>query len=131
VNNLRHNKVLHATTLIVAVETVEVPRVDPPERATVTRVADGVYEVLLRFGFMEEPRVPAALAEIEGAPFTVDTEDISYFIGRESIIAGKAPGMHPLREELFVLLNRGADSASRFFDLPPDRVFEVGSHVEI
>jgi KUP system potassium uptake protein len=131
VNNLRHNKVLHTTTLIVAVETAEVPRVDPPDRATVTRIGEGVYEVLLRFGFMEEPRVPAALAELDGAPFTVDVDDVSYFIGRESIIAGKAPGMHPLREELFVLLNRGADSASRFFDLPPDRVFEVGSHVEI
>ena len=77
------------------------------------------------------PQNEEVSAEIEGAPFTVDTDDISYFIGRESIIAGKAPGMHPLREELFVLLNRGADSASRFFNLPNDRIFEVGSQVEI
>ena len=56
---------------------------------------------------------------------------MTYFIGRESIVAGKAPGMNFLAEQLFVILNRGADSASRFFGLPADRVFEVGSQVEI
>ena len=60
-----------------------------------------------------------------------DPDDATYFIGRETVLAGKVPGMNPLREHLFVLLNRGADSASRFFNLPPERVFEVGSHVEI
>jgi KUP system potassium uptake protein len=60
-----------------------------------------------------------------------DPGDTSYFIGRESIIAARLPGMHPWREQLFVLLNRGAASASRFFHLPADRVFEVGSYVEI
>ena len=57
--------------------------------------------------------------------------EITYFVGRESAIQGDAEGMHPLFEHLFVLLVRGADSASRFFKLPPERVFEVGSHVEI
>ena len=66
---------------------------------------------------------------MRGLEFDVATT--TFFIGHESIIAGKAPGMHPLREHLFVLLNRGADSASRFFKLPADRIFEVGSQVEI
>jgi KUP system potassium uptake protein len=61
----------------------------------------------------------------------LDLDDCTFFLGRESIVAGKAPGMHPLREHLFVVLNRGADSASRFFGLPADRIFEVGSQVEI
>ena len=60
-----------------------------------------------------------------------DPDDVTYFIGRESIVAGKAPGMHPALEHLFVWLNRGADSAVRFFNLPSERVFEVGSRVEI
>ena len=134
VNNLRHNKVLHKSTLIVSVDTADVPRLDPLQRAEVTRVEPGVHQVLLRFGFMEEPDVPAALATLNDIGIVglhVDIDDITYFIGRESIIAGKVPGMHPLREQLFVVLNRGADSASRFFNLPPDRVFEVGSRVEI
>lgn len=131
VNNLRHNKVLHKTTLIVSVDTDDAPRVEPHDRYQVTKVEPGVFQVLLTFGFMEDPDVPAALAQIEHRGLEFDPDDVTYFIGRESIIAGKAPGMHPLREHLFVLLNRGADSASRFFNLPTDRVFEVGSRVEI
>jgi KUP system potassium uptake protein len=131
VNNLRHNKVLHKTTLIVAIETAEVPRVRRSERAEITKVEPGVYQVLLHFGFMEEPDVPAALGAIRIRGLDFDADDVTYFIGRESIVAGKAPGMNPLAEHLFVLLNRGADSASRFFNLPADRVFEVGSQVEI
>ena len=131
VNNLRHNKVLHKTTLIVSVDTDEAPRVDPEDRHRVTKVEPGVYQVLLTFGFMEEPDVPLALAGIHQRGIDFDPDDCTYFIGRESIVAGKAPGMHPALEHLFVLLNRGADSASRFFNLPADRVFEVGSQVEI
>ncbi len=134
VNNLRHNKVLHRCTLIVSVDTADAPRVTAVERSEVKRVEPGVFQVLLRFGFMEEPDVPKALDALNALGIRgleVDLDDITYFIGRESIVAGKVPGMHPLREQLFVLLNRGADSASRFFSLPPDRVFEVGSRVEI
>ena len=131
VNNLRHNKVLHKNTLIVSVETSDLPRVDINNRATVTKVGPGVCQVELEFGFMDEPDVPATLAAIRHPGLEIDLDDITYFLGHESIIAGKAPGMNPLAEHLFVWLNRGADSASRFFNLPVDRVFEVGSHVEI
>jgi KUP system potassium uptake protein len=131
VNNLRHNKVLHTTTLIVSVATSPAPRVAPADRAHVTKIAPGVFQVQLEFGFMDEPDVPAVLSRIEMRGLSYDPDDVTYFIGRESIVAGKAPGMHPLAEQLFVLLNRGADSASRFFNLPVDRVFEVGSRVEI
>jgi KUP system potassium uptake protein len=131
VNNLRHNKVMHRTVLIVSVDTADVPRVEAHERAVVTRIEPGVFQVTLEFGFMEDPDVPAALATIDERGLEFDADDVTYFIGRESIISGKAPGMHPLLEHLFVWLNRGADSASRFFNLPTDRVFEVGSRVEI
>jgi len=131
VNNLRHNKVLHQTTLIVSVETSDEPRVDPAERCELMKVAPGVFQVQLVFGFMEDPDVPAALATIDHRGLEFDPDDVTYFLGHESIVAGKAPGMNPLAENLFVLLNRGADSASRFFNLPPAKVFEVGSHVEI
>jgi KUP system potassium uptake protein len=131
VNNLRHNKVLHKNTLIVSVETSDLPRVDMKDRATVTKIGPGVSQVQLEFGFMDEPDVPATLAAMNHPGLEIDVDDITYFIGHESIIAGKAPGMNPLAEHLFVFLNRGADSASRFFNLPVNRVFEVGSHVEI
>lgn len=131
VNNLKHNKVLHKCTLIVAVETAEVPRVDASKRSEVTKVEPGVFQILLRFGFTEEPNVVEALETINERGYEFDLEDTTFFLGHESIIAGKVPGMHPWLEHLFVLLNRGADSAGRFFNLPNDKIFEVGSHVEI
>jgi KUP system potassium uptake protein len=131
ISNMKHNKVVHESTLIVSIETADVPRVDPADRCQSETVAHGVHQVLLRYGFMEEPNVPVALASCTGQGFRFKPEEATYFIGRESVVAGKAPGMNPLRERLFVLLNRGADSASRFFGLPPERVFEVGSQVEI
>ena len=84
----------------------------------------------LRFGFMEEPDVPRALAALP-LPVALDPDQVTYFLGREAVYSGRAPGMHPALEQLFVLLHRGADSASRFFHLPDDRVFEVGTRVEI
>jgi len=131
VNNLLHNKVLHDCTLIVSVDTTDEPRVDPSRRADIKKVAPGVFQVQLEFGFMEDPNVPDALASLEHRGLVYDPDDVTYFIGHESIVAGKAPGMNPLQEHLFVMLNRGADSAVRFFNLPSDRVFEVGSRVEI
>ncbi len=95
------------------------------------KVAPGVFQVEVSFGFMEDPDVPKVLAAITHPGLEYDPEDVTYFLGHESIIAGKAPGMNPLQEHLFVFLNRGADSASRFFNLPTERVFEVGSRVEI
>ena len=131
VNNLKHNKVLHKCTLIVAIETAEEPRVAPEDRAHITKVAPGVFQVQITFGFMDEPDVPVVLSTLSHFGLEYDADDVTYFLGHESIIAGKAPGMNPLQEHLFVWLNRGADSASRFFNLPIDRVFEVGSRVEI
>ena len=131
INNLHHNKVLHKTTLIVSVETADEPRIDPAERAEVTKVEPGVFQVLITYGFMEDPDVPAALTALDVRGLTFDPHDVTYFIGRESVVAGKAPGMNPALEHLFVWLNRGADSAVRFFNLPDEQVFEVGSRVEI
>ncbi|MFM8626383.1 MAG: potassium transporter Kup [Actinomycetota bacterium] len=131
VNNLRHNKVLHKCTVLVSVDTAGEPRVAPEDRAVITRVEPGVFQVQLEFGFMEEPDVPKALAAIDHVGLEFDPEDVTYFLGHESIIAGKAPGMNPAQEWLFVFLNRGADSAARFFNLPADRVFEVGTQVVI
>jgi KUP system potassium uptake protein len=132
VNNLRHNKVLHRETLLVSVSTAESPRVSVADRVRVTRLQAGVHQVELTFGFIEEPNVPAALALVDIAGWRLDHDEITYFVGRESVLSmEEIPGMHPALERLYVLLHRGADSASRFFSLPADRVFEVGAYVEI
>ncbi len=130
-SNLRHNRVLHRTTILVSVEVRDKPRVAPEDRAEIIPVGPGIAQVRLRFGFLDGPDVPAALDGLEVGGITFDPAEATYFLGRETVTASDLPGMHPLREELFVLLNRGAANAARFFELPPDQVFEVGTQVEI
>jgi KUP system potassium uptake protein len=132
ISNLRHNKVLHDLVLLVSVEVEDIPRVGHRKRTRHTSLGPGIYQVRVHVGFMDEPDVPAALATMKIPGVKLDLDEITYFVGRESVTASRSvPGMLPWREQLFVLLNRGAASASRFFRLPPDRVFEVGTQVEI
>jgi KUP system potassium uptake protein len=130
-NNLRHNKVLHRTTIVASVVTDEVPRADPDRRVQLERLSNGLYAATVHFGFMEEPDVPGALATLQGDGLVFDPASASYFVGRESVLATEVEGMPLPLERLYALLHRGADSAARFFGLPPDRIFEVGAHVEI
>ncbi len=130
-SNLRHNRVLHDTVLLVSVHTTDVPRLDDTSRATVSSLGHGITQVRIDYGFTEDPDIPGALSAIDLVGAEGDGDEPTYFLGRESVSSGKAPGMHRWREELFVLLNRGAANASRFFRLPPEQVFEVGTHVEI
>ena len=133
ITNLRHNRVLHENTIFLSVVVDNVPRVSHRRRAHWARVGHGVIQVRLHFGYMESPDVEEALthmtlpADIELGP----VDQITYFLGKESVESGFAEGMHPWREHLFVLLDRGAASAARFFQLPPDQVVEVGTHVVI
>ena len=130
-NNLRHNRVLHQTTIVASVVTDGVPRVPPERRVELERLANGLFAVTVHFGFMEEPDLPAALESLDVRQLEIDPATTSYFVGRESVLATEVEGMPLPLERLYALLHRGADSAARFFGLPADRIFEVGAHVEI
>jgi KUP system potassium uptake protein len=130
-SNLEHNRVLHETTIVCAVVTDEVPRVLPEDRHELETVGSGLYSLVLHYGFMEEPDIPAALAAVPGDELPFDPEQTTYFVGRESVLPTTLDGMPLPLERLYALLHRGADSAARFFCLPADRIFEVGTHVEI
>jgi KUP system potassium uptake protein len=129
--NVRHNKSLHEHVVVVSVEVADRPHVAVRKRGRVTRIGEGVVQVRIIVGFMDEPDVPAVLAGLGPLFPGFNLREATYFLGRDAVTAGKAPGMHPLREELFVLLNRGAANAARFFHLPQDRVVEIGTPVEI
>jgi len=135
--NLRHNKVLHETVVLLSVATADQPTVPSSRRSQVTRVGPGLWQVVLTFGFMDNPDVPAALAELSanappnGLGLHLDIDDVTYFLGRETIVATPLRTMHPVREQLFIMQNRTAASAARFFRLPAARVFEVGTTIEI
>ena len=129
--NLRHHHVLHEQIMLVSVETTDAPHVGHRKRAHYIRIADGIIHVKMEFGFLDEPNVPLVLAALDIPHFEFDVDDVVYFLGRESVTSTDREGMHPLREELFVLLHRGAANAARFFRLPPGQVCEVGAQIEL
>ena len=90
----------------------------------------GIYRLVVRFGFIEDPNIPALLATVKG-PVTFDPMSTSYFLGRETLIATRAPGMAIWREKLFAWMMRNSSSASQFFCLPPNQVIELGAQIEL
>jgi KUP system potassium uptake protein len=130
-HNLRYNKVLHKHVVTLMVTTQPVPHVPPNQRAVVRPLGQGVFEVIIRYGFMEDPNVPEALVRACEQGLILDVEDITYFLGRETLIVSKNPGMAMWRERLFALMTRNAVRATTFFRLPPERVVELGVQVEL
>jgi KUP system potassium uptake protein len=129
--NLQYNEVLHETIVLVAVHVVRRARVAQVERATVHPLGEGFYQVDLKYGFMEGPNVPQALENIVNTEFGFDPTDATYVLGRETIIPRRVTGLGRWRQHLFAGMHRNAASAAQFFSLPPDRVMELGVHVEV
>lgn len=129
--NLRHNGVLHETIAIVSVKTVGIPRVPQAGRTSVHNLGEGFYQIVIRYGFFEQPDVPAALEAIVATDFGFDRTDATYVLGMETVIATDRPGMALWRDHVFAFLHRNASSAVQYFHLPAAQVIEVGTQVEI
>jgi KUP system potassium uptake protein len=130
-HNLKHNRVLHDTVIILTVETQEIPRVPVAERLQVEPLDHGFYRVILRYGFMEEPDVPADLARVRLPGLALEPQQVSFFLSRETLLATSRPGMWIWRERLFAWMTRNARPATSYFNLPPNRVVELGMQVEL
>lgn len=131
-HNLKHNLVLHECTIFVSVLIEPVPRVPVEDRVEVQVLGKTFRRVYIRFGFMEEPDVPAALLHCKDQGLDFDPMQVSYFLSRETILpANEMRGMAIFRERLFEFLFRNASSAANFFKLPTARVVELGSRVMI
>ncbi len=131
IHNLRHNKVLHASVVLLTVVTQDVPHVAEEARVDVEPLTAGFFRVTLRYGFMEEPNVPEAMTTARARGLPIDKDDITYFLGRETLLPANHPGMTGLREKLFALMSRNAMRATAFFRIPPERVVELGMQVEL
>jgi KUP system potassium uptake protein len=128
--NTRHNRALHEMVLLVSVE------VDPEaylegRRVEVEPLGNGCFQVSIRHGYMEEANVPRSLDGLLVGERRISAKEVTFFLGRETVISTPQPTMSRWRERLFALLLRSAASASRFFDLPSDQVVEVGSQISI
>jgi KUP system potassium uptake protein len=130
-HNLMHNKVLHERVVLLTVETDEIPVVDDDQRVTVSELGHGLHRVVLRYGFKEDPDIPLGLEQARMHGLVFKPMETSYFLGRETLIASKNPGMALWREHLFSVMSRNARSATSFFGLPPNRVVELGAQIEL
>jgi len=130
-HNLKHNKVLHEHNVILTIETAQTPRVDPSERVRMEQTSDKFAKVRLRFGFMESPNVPKALAIARKLGWQFDIMSTSFFVSRRSLKPSKQSGMPTWQDRLFIALSRSANDATDYFQIPTGRVVEVGTQVTI
>lgn len=130
-HNLKHNKVLHEQNLFVTVKSHEVPWIGFDRRIEITPLGHNCWQVVLHFGFKNEPDVPEALALLKQHGVRLDVQETSYFLSRDIVIPTIGSGMAPWREKLFASLHRNASAAADFLSLPANRVVELGSKVEI
>jgi KUP system potassium uptake protein len=130
-HNLEHNKVLHERVVFVTVKTRQVPHVPLTRRVEVEDLGPGIYGVRLYYGFMEDPNIPQALEGAVEQGLTLVSPDTTYFLGRETIIAARRPGMASWRERLFALMSRNATTATAYFGIPAQQVVELGEQIEL
>jgi KUP system potassium uptake protein len=130
-HSLKHYKVLHEKNVILTIEHAAVPRVDPAERVHIEPIGETFSRVRLRFGFMEQPNVPKALAIARRHGWQFDIMSTSFFLSRRLLKPAAHSGMPRWQDRLFIGLARSANDASSYFQIPTDRVVEVGTQVTV
>ena len=131
-HNIKHNKVLHERNIIVTVITKDIPYVGQEDRVAVEKLDDRFYRITIYYGFKDKPSITPALKQAyDELDFAFDFMQVSFFISRERIIHTVGDGMAPWREKLFISLQRNTSPVSDFYQIPTNRVVELGSQIEI
>ncbi len=132
-HNYKHNKVLHKQLILVTVQTVEQPRVPKNERADLEDLGCGLFRATFRFGFSEQPNVPAALRGIDPKVIDFKVADTTFFLGRETLLVDRRQKskMWHWQRRLFAFASRTSPDATRFFGIPPNRTIEIGVQIPL
>jgi len=130
-HNLKHNKVLHEHNVILTIVNEDIPRVKMDNRVQMETVSDKFMRLTLHFGFVERPNVPKALAIARKQGWQFDIMSTSFFLSRRSVRPDARSGMPQWQDQIFVFLAHNADDASSYFQLPTDRVVEIGTQVTV
>ncbi len=130
-HHIKHNRVLHEKVILLAVQTLSMPHCPPERRLRLDDVGQGIWELTVSYGFMEEPDVPKALRECAAIGLTVDPDMVSYYLGRVSLRIVRGGPMGRLAKGLFGFLYHNERPATEFFNLPANRVVELGRQLEL
>ncbi len=128
-HNIKHNQVVHATNVLLTIQTAAQPSVPDAERLDVHALGQGFFRVVAHYGFMEAPDVPALMRRAHQQGLELDPDRTSYYLGHERLISSGQSGMARWREILFSWMSRNAQGASSFFGIPPGQVVELGAQV--
>jgi KUP system potassium uptake protein len=130
-HNLKHNKVLHENNLFVTARSHEVPWIGMNKRIEIESLGHNCWQVILNYGFKNDPDIPKALAHIKDRGCEFEAMSTSYFLSRDTVIPTIGSGMAPWREKLFAQMHHNASAAADFLNLPSNSVVELGSKIEI
>jgi KUP system potassium uptake protein len=130
-HNLKHNKVMHERVVMLTVVMRDIPYVDDDDRIAIKPLGCDFYQMLAYYGFKEDPDVPEVMDEAGKRGFIFEMMETSFFVSRETLIPTVSPGMAMWRERLFVSMSKNAVKASEFFQIPTNRVVELGTQVEL
>lgn len=132
IQSYKHFKCLHEYVVFLTVETLDIPHVPPSNRVSFQTIGPQIYRLVVHYGFMDLPNVPSDINGIQLDKYAkLDTNDVTYFLGRENLMATHKRGMSIWREKLFAIMSRNSQAATYFFNLPRERVVEIGSMVEL
>lgn len=130
-HHLKHNKVLHEQVVLLSVILESKAHVDLFDNVTVEKLGHGLFRVTGRYGFMQDPYVPRLLARCRTSGLDINLADTTYYLGRETLLVSGQSGMSRWRKAVFAFMSRNARSATSFFNLPPNRVCELGAQIEL
>ena len=130
-HHLKHNTVLHEKVMLMSMVGEEIPQVDEEDRVTCRELGEGFYQVVAHYGFMETPDIPALLPQLARFGLVLEPMQVSYFLGRETLLPTGVQRLSRWRKRLFIVMSRNAQSATAFFNLPPNRVVEMGAQIQI
>src|SRR5580700_9495708 len=130
-NNIKFNRVMHERVVLLTVVTREQPRIPEAKRLSMTRVCEGIVRVVAQIGFMENPDITQILREAEGHGVPCEPERTTYFLSREELLPGQRSDLSPLRRKAFMQMARSAQVIADYYGLPPNRVIEIGTRLEI
>jgi KUP system potassium uptake protein len=130
-HHLKHNKVLHQRVVILSLQTRDYPTVPPEERLEIKDLGYGIWQVVGYYGFMETPDMHELFEEATAAGLAIRMNETSFFLGRETLLATGKSKLARWRKQLYIVMARNAQSATAFFNLPPNRVVELGAQIQL
>lgn len=132
IQNLNHNKIFHEQILVLSIIIHQIPYIEAENRIDLEKMADGFYLLKGNFGFMEQIDIPILMEAVKvSGILDINLEETSYVLGRETLIADSEIGLNVWQDKIFIFMSKNSQSATKYFNLPEDRVFEIGTQIKI